>query len=274
MNTFKYCSGESFYHKLDPRVKLFQLIAASVMIFMIRNILVIIAVLMVVLCIWKIAKLPIRNLFHLLKAFKALFILLIIIQMLFYPGHINIVSPLIPDAVPLIGGHGHITLDGIVHGVMISLRMCVLISLIPLLTTTTETEEIVLGLVKLRLPYRFAYMGTTAMNMVGTFSEEFQTVRNAQLLRACTVFEEGKVNEKLKAYPALIVPLIIGAMRRAQAMGVAMDARSFAARKSRTYIHEISWTKRDTVGIFVIIFFLVGMVLCNFWANHLGIGVM
>ncbi len=274
MNAFKYCPGDSIFHKLDPRVKLFLLVAASVVIFMVKNVLVVITVLAVVFGIWGLAKLPLGNLFRLFKAFKALFIMLILIQSLFYPGHIELVAPLIPKAVPLIGGYGHITLDGIVHGIMISLRMCVLISLIPLLTTTTKTEEIVLGLVRLKLPYKYAYMGTTAMNMVSTFTDEFQTVRNAQLLRACTTFEEGKFWEKLKAYPALIVPLIIGALRRAQAMGVAMDARSFGARKTRTYIREIHWQNHDTVGVVIIVLSLVAMVAASYIASYFGIGVL
>ena len=273
MSTFQFCPGDSIFHKLDPRVKLLLILSVSIAIFSVSNLVVVSALFVVVFLVWLLCRLPIRNLAKMFKILIPFFIFLILIQALWYPGKYVLVQPLIPTALPVIGGYGQISLDGILHGVMICLRLSVLMNLIPLLTTTTEIETIVLGLVQTGLPYKFAYMATTAMNMVPTFVEEMNTIKNAQLLRACTVFEEGNLAQKLKAYPALIVPLVIGAMRRAQSMGIAMDARSFAVYKERTYINELTWKKKDTVALCLVILAVAGMVALNIVLNRLQIGV-
>ncbi|MDC7240303.1 MAG: energy-coupling factor transporter transmembrane component T, partial [Spirochaetales bacterium] len=68
-----------------------------------------------------------------------------------------------------------------------------------------------------------------------------------------SVFEEGRFREKMKAFPALVVTLVIGAMRRAQAMGVAMDARGFGAGKSRTYRLTLKMTGSDWAVFFLMV---------------------
>jgi len=273
MNTFSYSPGESLFHRLDPRVKLFLLLLVSIVIFSVKNLFVVAVLLVLVMFTWTISKLPIKNLLGMFKILIPFFIFLILVQALWYPGKMILVQPLIPEVIPLIGGYGHITLDGIFHGVMIATRMAVLMSLIPILTSTSEVEDIVLGLVKVGLPYKYAYMATTAMNMVPTFLDETTAVKNAQLLRGCTVFEEGKFKEKILAYPALLIPLVIGAMRRAHSMGVAMDARSFGIRKTRTYIGELYWGNKDTIAIVVIVLMVVIMLVSNTIMNNMGIGI-
>jgi energy-coupling factor transport system permease protein len=70
-------------------------------------------------------------------------------------------------------------------------------------------------------------------------------VADAQRLRACQLFEKAGFLTKLRAYPSLVTPLVIGAMRRAQLIAVAMDARAFGAGKNRTYIQDIHMQTRD-----------------------------
>ena len=53
--------------------------------------------------------------------------------------------------------------------------------------------------------------------------------------------------------------MIIGAMRRAQQMGVAMDTRAFGCSKKRTYIETISMRKSD--WIYLVAAFVLGTAL-------------
>lgn len=273
MNTFSYNPGDSLFHRLDPRTKLFLLLSVSIAIFSVTNLFLVAFMLLGVLLTWVFSGLPIKNLTGMFKVLIPFFVFLTLVQALWYPGKIILVQPLFPEVIPLIGGYGQITLDGILHGIMIAIRMAVLMSLIPILTSTSEVEDIVLGLVKIGLPYKYAYMATTAMNMVPTFIDETNVIKNAQLLRACTAFEEGGFKEKMTAYPALIIPLVIGAMRRAQSLGVAMDARSFGVKKTRTYISDLHWETKDTIALVSIAFLVVGMVAFNIILNNLGIGI-
>ena len=62
------------------------------------------------------------------------------------------------------------------------------------------------------------------------------------------------------AYPALVTPLVIGSMRRAQLMAVAMDSRAFGATKKRTYMEDITMDAVDWIFLAATIIFTIGIV--------------
>ncbi|MBS3970422.1 MAG: energy-coupling factor transporter transmembrane protein EcfT [Clostridia bacterium] len=264
MSTVLYVPGDSFFHRLDPRVKIIMLILFTFMIFLIKNFVLISIMFGLTISLWLVSGLSIKRLAGMAKLLIGIFAFVIIIQGIFQLGDTYLVAPLIPEIVPLIGGKGRITLEGLLFGVLISYRLLTLICLLPLITMTTPVHHIALGLVKLGLPYKVAYMATTALNLVPSFKEEINTIMEAQKLRAFTVFEEGSLPQKLKAYPALVVPLVIGAMRRAQLMGVAMDARAFGAFKCRSYIEDFTFAKKDMVAVALVVAFFIVMVAVNF----------
>ena len=70
--------------------------------------------------------------------------------------------------------------------------------------------------------------------------------------------------EKIKGWTTLIVPLVIGAMRRSQQMGVAMDTRAFGASKKRTYIEELKTRPSDWIALGVAILIAAGLLFCNY----------
>jgi energy-coupling factor transport system permease protein len=114
------------------------------------------------------------------------------------------------------------------------------------------------------MPYRMAYTTTTALNLVPIIQSEANVIVDAQRLRAMQTFEKGRFVDKLKAYPALVTPLVIGSMRRAQRMAVAMDSRAFGASKSRTYIEDIHLRPADYLFIGGIVVFSALMLLGAF----------
>jgi energy-coupling factor transport system permease protein len=113
------------------------------------------------------------------------------------------------------------------------------------------------------LPYKLAYTLTTALNLVPILQTETGVIVDAQKLRAMQTFEKGKIGEKMRAYPALVTPLVIGSMRRAQLMAVAMDSRAFGASKSRTYLEDISLHFKDWAFLIGSILFSAGVVMAS-----------
>jgi energy-coupling factor transport system permease protein len=126
-----------------------------------------------------------------------------------------------------------------------------LVVLMPLLTMTTGAKQLALGLTRLGLPYRAAYVITSTLNLIPSFEEEARLIIEARRLR-------GMESVKLGEYPALVLPLMVKAMRKAQLAGLAMDARAFGAYKTRTWPHKIQFSVIDYmaftagIGCFVI----------------------
>jgi len=184
-----------------------------------------------------------------LKLLLVLIVMLVTIQAIFQTGETVLFGP--------------VTLEGLIYGFLISYRLITLFLLMPLVIMTTDIYYISLGLVKLGMPYKYAYMATTALNMVPTLQEEIQTIMEAKKLRASTVYEDGNILQKMKAYPTLVVPLVIGTMRRANQMGIAMDARSFASSKSRTYLLDTHMRNSDWVAMALVIASAIAMTVYN-----------
>jgi energy-coupling factor transport system permease protein len=89
---------------------------------------------------------------------------------------------------------------------------------------------------------------------------------NAQRLRGFTAFDRGRLFQKMKAFPTLVVPLVMGAMRRATLMGVAMDSRAFGSDKRRSYIMTIKTRTGDWLFLFgSVLFGLLLLVMNRYW---------
>lgn len=245
LSVVAYVPGNSFLHNLDPRAKLISLVVLTITVFATTNMVAICVLLGCLVVVWLAAGLPARELAAYFKVLGGLMIFLLAMQAVFYPGRVPLVKPLLPEWLPLVGGRGQITVDGLWFGVVLSARLVTLVLLLPLVTMTTPVDRLTLGMVKLGLPYRLAYTITTAINMIPLLQAELAVIRDAQTLRAYRTFEKGRLSDKVKAYLPLIVPLLIGAMRRAQMMGVAADSRAFGASRRRTYVEDIQLQPRD-----------------------------
>jgi energy-coupling factor transport system permease protein len=261
----QYYPGKTFVHKLDPRSKLIALVLLTILIFAVTDFKVIGMIFCTSILLWMIAKLPASILLGYMKFLGPLLVLLVLLQALFYPGNVYLVKPLIPEWVPLIGGLGKLDKEGVIFGLVLSFRLITLISLMPLVTFTTPVEKFTLGLIKLGLPYTVAYTATTALNMIPTLQNELGVIVDAQKLRAFQTFEEGKFIDKIKAYPTLVIPLIVGSMRSAQQMGVAMDSKAFGTNRDRTFLEDITLGTKDWVFMScVFLLAVVGIIVNQF----------
>jgi len=263
MASIEYLDTRSPVHKLDPRVKIIAFLAFSIFIFTTKSFFIISLIFFPVIALWMIAKIPFSRIASLIKLMLGLMAMITLMQAIFQDGTTVLVQPIIPKAIPLIGGAGTIYWEGVRYGLILSYRLITLILIMPLFLMTTDVNSISVGLVKLGLPYRFAYMASTALNMIPSLTEQVSTIMDAQKLRGSMVFEEGKMMEKLKAYPALVVPMVIGAMKKSMLIGVAMDARAFGCDKKRTYVQTLTFTRSDMIALAGIILYLIGLIVLN-----------
>lgn len=264
----KYYPGDSFLHRLDARVKIVMLLLLTILVFITKNFPVLAVLFAFILICWKISGIPMKELGGYLKLLVGLIAFVVVIQCLFQTGETYLVNPIIPAFVPLIGGMGKISVEGIQFGFLLGFRLLVIMCLMPLIIMSTRVRELSLGFVKLGVPYRIAFMITTALNQVPILQDEIRTITDAQKLRAFTVFEDGKPLQKLKAYPALVVPLVMGAMKKSMLIGTAMDVRAFGSKKSRSYLHNITMCGKDVAALVGVILFSAGLLAANLFLQR------
>ena len=262
--TVQYVPGKSAFHRLDPRSKIVFMLLVTFAILIVQNLWVAVAVLLTLVLFWGLARLPFSVVADLGKAMLGIVVFLFVVQALLYPGKTALIQPVIPRFVPFIGGRGQVTLEGVLFALLLSLRLLAMVVVLPLVSMTTPVHVLTLGLVRMGLPYRLAYTVTTALNLIPILQVEAGVIRDAQRLRAFQVFEKGGFLDKLKAYPPLVTPLIIGAMRRAQLMAIAMDSRAFGASGNRTYIQDIRMRAGDWLFIGFSILYAGAIVAMRF----------
>jgi energy-coupling factor transport system permease protein len=128
--------------------------------------------------------------------------------------------------------------QGFFFGLMISCRVIAIAALMAALTMTTDTQTLALGITRMGCNYRTAFIVTSTLNLIPAFEEETMQIIAARRLR-------GMESVKLTDYPAIVLPLMIKAMRQAQMMALAMDTRAFGIYRTRTWLREIHFSADD-----------------------------
>ena len=121
---------------------------------------------------------------------------------------------------------------------------------------TTTGPEFVRALVQnLRVPYRLGYTALAALRFVPRFGHELEVIRAAHRVRG-TDGGRGPI-AAVRRTISTAIPLLASAIRHAERVALAMDARAFGAHATRTERIISRWRPRDTV--FVISFWLVSV---------------
>lgn len=136
-------------------------------------------------------------------------------------------------------------------GFATALRLAAIVALALPAGLSTSGPDLVRAMVQqLRVPYRIGYTALAAFRFVPRFGHELEVIRQAHRVRGA---HGGRGPFAATArWAGYLVPLLAGAIRHAERVALAMDARAFGAYPDRTERHLVPWRARDTV--FVILF--------------------
>jgi energy-coupling factor transport system permease protein len=132
-----------------------------------------------------------------------------------------------------------------------AVRIAAIVALSLIAGVTTTGPDLVRACVQqLRLPYRIGYTALAALRFVPRFGHELDVIRQAHRVRGA---HRGRGPFAATArWWGYIVPLLAGAIRHAERVALAMDARAFGAHPDRTERYLVPWRPRDTVFVLVI----------------------
>ncbi len=114
----------------------------------------------------------------------------------------------------------------------------------------------------LRVPYRIGYTALAAFRFVPRFRHEFDIIRQAHRVRGAHR-GRGPI-AAIRRWASYVVPLLAGAIRHAERVALAMDARAFGAYPERTERHLVPWRTRDTVFLLSLWAFTAGVLVALF----------
>ncbi|MEN8241619.1 MAG: energy-coupling factor transporter transmembrane component T [Chloroflexota bacterium] len=135
------------------------------------------------------------------------------------------------------------------------------------LLSTTRNEELVLGMIKLGLPYRVGFAISTSLRMVPTISSSIYTISQAQRSRGLDL-ESGNILERIKKYIPLLIPVFISTIRGTNVFGMALESKGFGAREERTFYLAMEMERRD----WLVFAFCILVMATAIYLNSLGYG--
>ena len=125
----------------------------------------------------------------------------------------------------------------LVYGLGRGIKLAELLATSVLFLSTTKVEEFGFGLARLGVPYRIGFAITLAFRMVPLFIDAALTVVDAQSLRGHD-FSRGGPITRIRRYVPVTIPVFMGALRKANNMAMALEARGFGhSPRPTSYVH-------------------------------------
>jgi energy-coupling factor transport system permease protein len=137
--------------------------------------------------------------------------------------------------------------QGFRYGLSMGIRLATFLVTGLLFLTTTRMEEVAYGLRRLGMPYLVGFTLTLSFRLVPVFFESAVTIVQAQRCRGLE-FGRGSLLARLRRYVPVIVPVFIGALRRADRMAMALELRGFNSGRPRTTYLRAQAGWRDAVA--------------------------
>ena len=241
----QYVPGDSFFHRLDPRTKMALVGGFVVLMFLVNTWWGYGAGAAMVAAGVAAARVPARWLLRSLRPLVALILLSVALNALWTEGR-----------VVARWGPVQVTEEGLVMAGMMGLRLVLLVAGASLLTTTTSPIDLTEGLERLMSPGRrlglpaheLAMMMTIALRFIPTLVEEADRIMKAQMARGAA-FDRGGPLSRARSLLPLLVPLLVGAFRRADELAVAMEARCYRGGEGRTRLRQLRLRSADVATL-------------------------
>jgi energy-coupling factor transport system permease protein len=221
-----YLDNDTWVHRLHPLVRLLGMVSVFISAFVAARPVALLPILVVLigLLIWT-RSLP--NVYRLRYLFGLIFVMTMLIWTVFYG----------PDGAPPLFVWGPLAISRTApwFALGMALKLDTFLASGVLFLSVTRIEEFAYALGQLGLPYKLGFTMTMAFRLVPVFVEAAGTVVQAQRCRGLD-FDRGSPWQRVRRYVPVIVPVFMGALRRADQMAMTLDARGFQAPAARTVL--------------------------------------
>lgn len=254
----QYLPNQSLLHRLDPRTKFIGSVLLTASVFAIRGWSgYLVLLLSMIVLIW-LSRLKLNQLWAGLRLPLWFVLLAFIMHTFTTPGHV----------LWQVKGLA-ITSEGLAEGMRVGLRVLLLATtgIILMATTssvaiTTALEVLLMPLYRVGVPVRaVALMMGMALRFIPILFEEAGRLKRAQLSRGGRL-EDGPVWQRLKTLYALVIPMVVLTVKRADYLAQAMEARGFS-HHSYTKVQAKALQRRDYLSLVI----CVAIVILSYLAK-------
>lgn len=256
----QYVKGDSILHRLDPRTKIFGMLAIMVALFFVNNWIGLVYAAVVVFAVLFASQVPLKFYIRGVKPLRWILLFTAAIQIFLTPGEIIWQWGIL-----------HITAEGVRLAIFMCVRLVLLVMTTSVLTLTTTPIVLTDAVENLLSPFKrigvpaheLAMMMTIALRFIPLLADETEKIMAAQKARGAA-FDEGGLMDRARAFLPILVPLFLSAINRASELAMAMEARCYHGGEGRTRLHELHYENRDRVaGILVAL--ILALAVASRW---------
>ena len=256
----QFFPGNSFLHKMDPRMKLILTLALIAVVFVSQGFLGFALILAFILAAALSSGIRLKFLVRGLKPILFIVVFTFILNVFFQSG----------GRVLFQWNFLKVTDQGLRMAFFLAARLILLVVCSQLLTLTTSPIALTDGMEALFRPlkkigfpaHEIAMMMSIALRFIPTLMDEANKIMKAQMARGAD-FESGNLLQRARAMVPLLVPLFVGAFRRAEELALAMEARCYHGGEGRTRMRTLKFTWRDWVALGLTALLLLIVILFN-----------
>lgn len=137
----------------------------------------------------------------------------------------------------------HVTSRGLAEASLQSLRLFCSVFVLVLFISTTEIKDLVVSLIRVRVPIAFSYAIYLMLRSIPVMAAEAGAIAQALKTR---IKKRAPLGVLWLLWWRYVFALVLIGVRRAEQTALAMDARGFVLNRSRTFLQEPCWSGAST----------------------------
>ena len=266
---------DNFAARMDPRTKIIFLVLVATVVVILDNPRSLLALFLLAMLVYFSSRLSLQK-FVVLFLFLSLGIWGIMLsQALFYSQMprtviLTVIKPEFPVIGRLTNGV-YLYEEGFRHGAIQSLRYAITLTFGLFTAWTTEPHKLLTAMVKLKTPYKLAFMTTTGIRFLPLIIRESTTVITAQRLRKYSLLSFLRI---IKTAFHTLSPVLSNCIRRSNLLSTSIESRAFSMNlESRSSIRKLTFGKSDYVvlGIAGMMLLTILIFKAAYWLYITGI---
>ena len=254
----QYIPTGSVVHRADPRTKFLAMIGYMVAVLLIETFIGYGIATLFVIAGYLIARLPMKYIFKSIRGIMFIVLFTMVINLFLHQG----------ETVWFSWKFLVIYKESVFYCIKIMWRVLLLVLGASILTYTTASASLTNGLESLMSPLKIirfpahdiAMMMSIALRFIPTFAEELDRIVKAQRARG-TDFDSRNIIKKIRNYLPVLIPLFVGAWRRAADLATAMTARGYRGGEGRTKYRVLKFTLIDVFMAIIMVVFISLIVI-------------
>ena len=241
--TLAYVDNNSIIHRVDSLSKLAWVIVVIIITFQLSTTesrAIMLVTLLIVTILF--ARIPLISILRASPLIFGIALLLGLFHTLITPG-----TPIF-SVGPFTG-----TYEGLIKGSGYFFRLAIMVLASFMLIWTTNIRDLMVGLVRLGIPYRYAFAIFMALLFLPIIQQEVEAVRAAHAIRGRAA--RSPLAHRFKLWQRYLFTVIVNGLRKAENTALAIESRGFGAFPTRSYVKDFRWTVGGLVmvGLFIVL---------------------